>query len=101
VAASVDGPVAVGVIEAEGFVALVDGAQVMVEAAAVTVAGMLSLGSGIVAVAITGPLAHVAEAIEAGRGAIAVGHGVPVSTAVFANPTPAVRAIARHLDEVL
>ena len=97
-----DGPGngAVGIIEAEGFVALVDGAEAMTKGAQVTVGGMLSLGSGLVAVAVTGPLAQVVEAIEIGRRAIRDGHGVPVSATVFANPCAAVRAIATHLPEV-
>jgi ethanolamine utilization protein EutM len=91
---------AVGVIEAEGFVAVVDAAEAMAKAADITVTGMLSIGSGIMAISISGLLADVVEAIEIGRSVIDTGNGVPVSAVVFANPAPAVRAIALHLDEV-
>jgi microcompartment protein CcmL/EutN len=91
---------AVGIIEAEGYVALLDAADIMTKSADVTLGGMLSLGSGLVALSVTGELAHVVEAIEAGQDTIRAAHGVEVNAVVFANPCPPVRAVADHLDEV-
>ena len=58
---------AVGFIEAEGFVPVFDAVDAMVKATEVEVRGAVRLGGGLVAVAVTGDLATVEEAVEVGE----------------------------------
>ena len=91
---------AVGFLEAEGFVAVFDGVEVMTKASHVRIGGLLKLGGGLVAVSVTGPIAHVIEAIEVGADTIRAAHGVPVRTVVFASPARVTAALARHLSSI-
>jgi ethanolamine utilization protein EutM len=86
--------VAVGFIEAEGFVPIFDAVDAMVKATEVSVRGLARLGGGIVAVAVTGDLATVEEAVEIGEEtARAVSRG-KVKSIIFASPSRPVAAIA-------
>ena len=87
---------AVGFIEAEGYVPIFDGVDAMVKATDVEVTGVIRLGGGLVAVALTGDLATVEEAVEIGaETARAVSNG-RVKSIIFANPSHPVSAIANE-----
>ncbi len=85
---------AVGFIEAEGFVPIFDAVDAIVKATEVTVTGVVRLGGGLVAVAVTGDLATVEEAVEIGEETAKAVSGTAVRSIVFANPCDAVEAIA-------
>lgn len=87
---------AVGFVEAEGFLAIYDAVDALVKATNATVEGVVRLGGGIVAVAISGDLATVEEAVEIGEEtAKAISNGT-VRSIVFANPCDAVAALAAN-----
>src|SRR3954468_11948773 len=88
---------AVGFIEAEGFVPIFDAVDAMVKATEVTVRGMTRLGGGIVAVAVTGDLATVEEAVEIGEEVARAISGRAVKSIVFASPCAPVGALADDL----
>lgn len=76
---------AIGFIEARGFVAAVEAADSALKAASVSLLGQKRVGSGLVAVIITGDVAAVKAAVEAGtESASAVGE--IVSAQVIASP---------------
>ena len=85
---------AAGFIEAEGFVPIFDAIDAMVKATDVTVSGTVRLGGGIVAVAVTGDLATVEEAVEVGEETARAVSGRTVKSIVFASPSTPVAAIA-------
>ena len=85
---------AAGFIEAEGFVPIFDAIDAMVKATDVTVSGTVRLGGGIVAVAVTGDLATVEEAVEVGEETARAVSGQAVKSIVFASPSTPVAAIA-------
>ena len=85
---------AVGFIEAEGFVPIFDAVDAIVKATEVTVRGVVRLGGGLVAVAMSGELATVEEAVEIGEETAKAVSGSPVRSIVFANPCDAVAALA-------
>lgn len=87
---------AVGFIEAEGFVPIFDAVDAMVKATNVVVEGVVRLGGGLVAVAITGDLATVEEASEIAEETAKAISGGSVSSIVFANPCDPVAALAAH-----
>jgi ethanolamine utilization protein EutM len=89
--------VAVGFIEAEGFVPIFDAVDAMVKAAAVEVRGVARLGGGIVAVAVSGDLATVEEAVEVGEETARAVSSRSVKSVVFANPCLPVSALAADL----
>ena len=91
---------AVGFLEAEGFIAIFDGIEVMTKANHIRISGITKLGGGLMAVTVTGELAHVVEAIEAGADTIRAGHGVTARSIVFANPSPIIQALASHLASI-
>jgi microcompartment protein CcmL/EutN len=91
---------AVGFLEAEGFIAIFDGIDVMTKSSHIRISGVAKLGGGLMAVAVTGELAHVSEAIEAGADTIRAAHGVPARAIVFANPSPLIRALAARLEAI-
>lgn len=84
---------AVGFIEAEGFVAIYDAVDALAKATAVTVEGVARLGGGIVAVALSGDLATVEEAVEIGEETAKAISGAEVRSIVFANPCDTVAAL--------
>lgn len=87
---------AVGFIQAEGFVPIFDAVDAIVKATEVTVTGVMRLGGGLVAVALTGDLATVEEAVEIGEETAKAVSGGPVDAIVFANPCDAVSALAAN-----
>jgi len=89
--------VAVGFIEAEGFVPIFDAVDAMVKATAVEIRGVARLGGGIVAVAVAGDLATVEEAVEVGEETARAVSGRSVKSVVFANPCLPVSALAADL----
>jgi ethanolamine utilization protein EutM len=87
---------AVGFIEADGFIPIFDAVDEMVKATNVTLCGVVRLGGGLVAAAVTGDLATVEEAIQRGTEAaesITRGH---VKSIVFASPCDAVSVLAEN-----
>jgi ethanolamine utilization protein EutM len=94
------GGLSVGFLEAEGFIAIFDGIEVMTKTSHVHIGGIMKLGGGLVAVSVIGELAHVIEAIEAGADTIRAGHGVPARSIVFANPSPIIGALAVGLEAI-
>jgi microcompartment protein CcmL/EutN len=84
---------AVGFIEAEGFVPVFDAVDALVKATDGTVSGVVRLGGGLVAVAVSGDLATVEEAVEVGAETAKAISGGPVRSVVFANPCDAVAAL--------
>jgi ethanolamine utilization protein EutM len=85
---------AVGFIEAEGFVPIFDAVDAIVKATEVEMRGVVRLGGGLVAVALSGELATVEEAVEIGEETAKAVSGSPVRSIVFANPCDAVAALA-------
>ncbi len=76
---------ALGMIETKGFVALVEASDAMVKAANVDLVGWEKVGSGLVTAFVTGDVAAVKAAIDAG--AAAAGRiGEVVSVQVIARP---------------
>jgi ethanolamine utilization protein EutM len=85
---------AVGFIEAEGFIPIFDAVDAIVKATEVEMRGVVRLGGGLVAVAMSGELATVEEAVEIGEETAKAISGSPVRSIVFANPCDAVAALA-------
>jgi ethanolamine utilization protein EutM len=76
---------ALGFIETKGFVAAVEAADSALKAANVSLVGQKRVGSGLVAVILTGDVAAVKAAVEAGaESAAAIGQVVAVQ--VIASP---------------
>lgn len=77
---------AIGMIETRGLVALVEATDAMLKSANVELAGPLTqVGNAMVTVVVTGDVAAVKAATEAGRAA-AQAHGEVVSVSVIARP---------------
>jgi microcompartment protein CcmL/EutN len=77
---------AIGILETIGLVALVQGTDAMLKAANVELAGeKKSIGSGLVSATITGDVAAVKAAIEAGA-ETAAQYGEVISAHVIARP---------------
>ncbi|MGH9116757.1 MAG: BMC domain-containing protein [Acidimicrobiales bacterium] len=87
---------AVGVLEAKGYVPIFDAVDAMVKSSQVQVRGAARLGSGLVAVLITGELAAVEEAIEVGEETARAVSGGDVKSIIFASPSPPIMAIAER-----
>lgn len=85
---------AAGFIEAEGFVPIFDAIDAMVKATRVNVTGTVRLGGGLVAVAVTGDLADVEEAVEVGEAAARSMSSGGVRSIIFASPSTPVAALA-------
>lgn len=83
---------ALGLIETRGLVAAIEAADVMVKAASVTLLGRESIGGGYVTVAVTGDVAAVKAAIDAGANA-ARKAGELVSAHLIPRPSQDVAAI--------
>ncbi|CAA9283553.1 MAG: microcompartments protein [uncultured Actinomycetospora sp.] len=91
---------AVGFIEAEGFVPVFDAVDAMVKATEVEVRGAVRLGGGLVAVAVTGDLATVEEAVEVGEEVARAVSGRAVKSIVFASPCTPVQSLASDMAMV-
>lgn len=87
---------AVGFVEAEGFVPVFDAVDAMVKATDVTVQGVMRLGGGLVAVALTGDLATMEEAVEIGTETARAVSGGAVKSIIFANACDPVAALAHR-----
>jgi ethanolamine utilization protein EutM len=78
---------AIGLLETRGLVALVEGTDAMLKAANVQLAGpMRQVGSGLVTAVVTGDVAAVKAATEAGVAAARAIGGEVVSVHVIARP---------------
>jgi len=87
---------AVGFIEAEGFVPIFEAVDAIVKATDVHVEGVVRLGGGLVAAALSGDLATVEEAVEIGEETAKAISGTAVRSIVFASPCDAVAALAAN-----
>lgn len=85
---------AVGFVEAQGFVPIFDAVDAMVKATDVDVRGVMRLGGGLVAVALSGDLATMEEAVEIGTETARAVSNDTVKSIIFANPSHPVTAIA-------
>ena len=83
---------ALGFIETKGFVAAVEAADSALKAANVSLVGQKRVGSGLVAVILTGDVAAVKAAVEAGTESASV-VGQVVATQVIASPQEDMRAM--------
>jgi ethanolamine utilization protein EutM len=85
---------AIGLLETRGLVALVEGTDAMLKAANVQLAGpMRQVGSGLVTAVVTGDVAAVKAATEAGVAAARAIGGEVVSVHVIARPHDDVDAV--------
>lgn len=85
---------AVGLIETRGLVALVEGTDAMLKAANVELAGpMKQVGNAMVTAVVTGDVAAVKAATDAGAQAIKAINGEVVSVHVIARPHSDVDAV--------
>jgi microcompartment protein CcmL/EutN len=88
---------AIGILETKGLIGLVQGTDAMLKAANVELAGpMKGVGSALVSAIITGDVAAVKAAIEAGAEA-AGRYGEVVSAHVIARPHEDVEAVVPAL----
>lgn len=79
---------AIGMIETRGLVALVEATDAMLKSANVTLVGpMTQVGNAMVTAVVTGDVAAVKAAVEAGR-ASAQALGEIVSVSIIARPNP-------------
>ncbi|MDQ4115793.1 MAG: BMC domain-containing protein [Actinomycetota bacterium] len=92
--------IAVGFIEAEGFVPIFDAVDAMTKATEVDVRGTTRLGGGLVSVAVSGDLATVEEAVEVGEETARAISGRSVKSIVFASPADPILAIAGDITIV-
>ncbi|MGE9297386.1 MAG: BMC domain-containing protein [Puniceicoccales bacterium] len=84
---------AIGLLETKGLVSLVNGVDAMLKSANVTLTGpMKGVGSALVSATVTGNVAAVKAAIDAGAEA-ASQYGEVVSAHVIARPDAQVRSI--------
>jgi len=83
---------ALGMIETQGFVALVEATDTMLKAAKVKYVGWKRIGSGLCATIITGDVAAVKAATDAGAGAAAK-LGEVISVEVIASPHPEMEGV--------
>ena len=77
----------IGILETNGFVPLIEGADAAVKAANVDIVEWRQVGSGLVSFVVEGEVAAVRSAIEAGRSA-ASRVGEVVSDIVIPRPVP-------------
>jgi ethanolamine utilization protein EutM len=84
---------ALGMIETKGFIALVEASDAMLKAANVQFYGWDKVGSGLVTVFVTGDVAAVKAATDAGAQAIKAIKGEVVSVHVIARPHNDVEAV--------
>ena len=86
---------ALGMIETKGFVALIEAADAMIKAANVEFLGWDKVGSGLVTVFVTGDVAAVKAATDAG--AAAAGRiGEVVSVQVIPRPHDDLKVVLPH-----
>jgi len=85
-------PQAIGLIETRGLVALVEGTDAMLKAAKVEFKGYKNVGSGYCSAFVSGDVASVKAAVDAGAAA-ARSAGELVSVDVIARPHDEIRSI--------
>jgi len=79
--------IAVGMIETQGFPAVVEAADAMVKAARVTLVGYEKIGTGRVTVIVRGDVSEVQASVAAGVDAVKrVNGGEVISTHIIARP---------------
>ena len=87
-------PQALGLLETRGLVALVEGADAMLKAANVELAGPVTqVGSALVTAVVVGDVAAVKAATDAGAQAVKAINGELVSVHVIARPHQDVEAV--------
>ncbi len=79
---------ALGMIETRGFAAAIAGADAMVKAADVRIAGRDQVGAGLVTITVRGEVAAVQAAVDSGAAEIRRMGGCLVSVHVIARPDP-------------
>ena len=85
---------AIGFLETRGLVALIEGADAMLKAANVELAGpMTQVGNALVTAVVVGDVAAVKAATEAGAQAVKAIKGEIASIHVIARPHPEVDAV--------
>lgn len=90
-------PFAVGLIETQGFTAVIEGVDTAIKAANVEVIAKEKLGGGYVTVVLKGDVAAVTAAVEAGRAA-AESIGTIISAHVIARPSPAILSLLTPVE---
>lgn len=85
---------AIGMLETRGLVALVQGADAMLKAANVQLAGpMKQVGNAMVTAVVLGDVAAVQAAVDAGIAAVKASGGEVVSSHVIARPSDDVKVV--------
>ena len=84
---------AVGLIETQGLVGIIEAADVMCKAANVEIVGKESVGGGYVTVMVKGDVAAVKAAVEAGAEAVTRMGGKLVVAHIIARPHDGVRSL--------
>lgn len=77
---------ALGILETRGLVALVEAADTMLKAANVHLMGSQQVGSGYISAFVTGDVAAVRAAVDAGTNAVKALGGELISTHVIPRP---------------
>jgi ethanolamine utilization protein EutM len=84
---------AIGLIETQGLVGIIEAADVMCKAANVEIVGKQSIGGGYVTVIVTGDVAAVKAAVEAGAQAVTRIGGKLILAHTIARPHGEVRSL--------
>jgi ethanolamine utilization protein EutM len=85
---------AIGLLETRGLIALVEGADAMLKAANVELAGpMIQVGNALVTAVVIGDVAAVKAATDAGAQAVKANKGELVSVHVIARPNADIATI--------
>ncbi len=88
---------AIGLIETQGFTAVIDAIDTACKAANVEVIGKEKLGGGYITVLIKGDVAAVGAAVEAGRAQVeGLGLGKLISAHVIARPSAGILKLLPH-----
>ncbi len=90
---------ALGFIETKGFVAAVEAADSALKAASVSFLTQLRAGSGLVMIVVTGDVAAVKAAVDAGAGSAAA-IGEVIAAQVIANPHADMEAFLGGSEQV-
>lgn len=90
--ADTSSPQAIGLIETQGFTAVIEAIDTACKAANVEVAGREKLGGGYICVVIRGDVAAVKAAVEAGRAKVE-GLGRLIAAHVIARPSASVQSL--------
>ena len=91
-AMSTEPPFAIGLIETQGFTAVIEAIDCACKAASVDVIGKEKLGGGYITILIKGDVAAVKAAVEAGQARVD-GLGKLIAAHVIARPSPAILSL--------